>query len=70
MLACVRDEYLWSDNITGKVGDSFENNLDVKKDTSKVSIPKHLRHVGGDFPIYKFNTGSAIFIAIGAQWII
>lgn len=25
--------------------DGFENNLDVKKDTSKVSIPKHLHHV-------------------------
>ena len=23
-----------------------------------------------DFPIYKFNTGSAIFYRIGAQWII
>ena len=43
--------------------DGFEDNLEVEKVLLRLHIPKHMRHVGGDFPIYKFNTGSAIFIA-------
>ena len=43
--------------------DGFEDNLEVEKVLLRFHIPKLLRHVGGDFPIYKFNTGSAIFIA-------
>ena len=60
---CEIPNICWSNNISRKVGDGFEDNLEVEKVLLRFHIPKLLRHVGGDFPIYKFNTGSAIFIA-------